>query len=90
MLELNWRAALAKIIQRRIDQGRSQAIARDQRPARAAAGGERLADHGRGELGRAVGRIDIERGEQERLYQPRVKRPLAGNRLADCLAGTRP
>ncbi len=35
-------------------------------------------------------RIDIERGEQERLDQPRVKRAVAGDHLADRLAGARP
>ena len=45
-------------------------VARNQRPAGAAAGGERLADHRGGEPCRAARRVDVERGEQQRLDQP--------------------
>ncbi len=76
MLEPHLRAAPLQQRQRRLDQRRAQAVARDQRPAGAAAGGKRFADHRGGKLGRAVRRIDIERGEQERLDQPPIQRPF--------------
>ena len=64
MLEQHRRAALLQQRKRGLDQRRAQAVARDQRPAGAAAGGERFADHRGGKLRRAVRRIDVERGEQ--------------------------
>ncbi len=87
MLEPHGGAALLQRVERRLDQRRAKPVARDQRPAGAAAGGERFADHRGGELRRAVRRVDVERGKQQRLDQPPIERPVAGDDLADGLAG---
>ena len=52
--------------QRRIDEGAPKPVARDQRPAGAAAGDQRLADHRAGERGRALRRLGVEGGQQQR------------------------
>ena len=70
MLHAHVGAALLQKRERRLDQGRAQAFARDQRPAGAAADRKRLADDRAGKPRRAVRRIDIERREQQRLDQP--------------------
>ena len=75
--------------ERRLDQGRAQAFARDQRPAGAAAHRQGFADDGAGEPRRALRRFDIERGEEKRLDQPLVGDALAGEDLADGFAGRR-
>ena len=76
--------------ERRLDQGRAQTFARNQRPAGAAADRKRLADDGAGKPRRSIGRVDIECGEEKRLDQPLVERAFAGDDLAHRLAGRRP
>ena len=90
MFQAHAGAALLQACQRRLDQRRSQSIARNQRPAGPAAGGERFPDHRARELRRSFRGIDIERGQQERLDQPPIERSFAGNDFADALARARP
>ena len=89
MAEPHRHAVLRQVGERRLDQGRAQAVAGDQRPAGGAAGGERLANHRAGELGGAERRRDVERRQQQRLDQARIEGPAAGDDLADRLAGAR-
>ena len=71
------------VTQRRFDEGCRQSVAREQRPIIAAAGDKRVADHRRGEFGGACRRFGVERGQQQRVEQPVVQRPLAVEHLAD-------
>ena len=73
-----------------LDQDRAQAVARDQGTAGLAARQQGLAHDRAGKPGRALGRIDIERGEQQRLHQPLVQRAVARDRAADQLVGACP
>ena len=67
-------AALLQISERRLDQGRAQTFARDQRPTGAAADRKRLADDGAGKPRRSIRRIDIECRKEKRLDQALVER----------------
>ena len=87
MPEPNAGALLLQQLDRRLDQDRAEAVARDQRPAGLAARQQRFAHHRAGKAGRALRRIDIERRQQQRLHQPLVKRALAGDGVADQLIG---
>ncbi len=82
MSELNGLASVPQQLDRGFDQDRAQPVAGDQRPAGLAARQQRFADDGAGEPRRALGRIDIEGGQQQRLHQPLVQRALARDRLA--------
>ena len=88
VLKAQHRAALLQMRQRRLDQRRAKALAGNQRPAGATAGGKRLADDGGGEPRRALRRIDVERREQKRLDQALIERAVAGDDVADRLAGS--
>ena len=90
MLQAHRGAALLQMGQRRLDQRRAQTLARNQRPAGAPAGGERLADDRAGKPRRALRRIDIERREQQRLDQPAIQHSVAGDDLADRFARPAP
>ena len=74
--------------QRRLDQRRAKTFTGDQRPAGAAAGGERFADDGRGEPRRALRRIDVQRRKQKRLDQAFIEHAVAGDDVTDRLAGS--
>ena len=50
MLKEHARTTLLQKRKRRLDERRAQAVAREQRPAGGAAGGERFADHRTGKL----------------------------------------
>ena len=90
MLHTHTGAALLQIGERRLDQGRTQTFARDQRPASAAADRKRLADDGAGKPRRSIRRIDIECRKEKRLDQALVERAFAGDDFAHRLAGRRP
>jgi hypothetical protein len=83
-------AVRAEIIERRRNEGRPQPVARDQRPARAAACPDGLAQHRAGERGRALGRRRIERRQQQRPEQAVIQRPAAGHDVADRGVARRP
>ena len=76
--------------QRRLDQRRTQSVTRNQRPASAPSGGERLADDRGRKPRRSLRRIDIERREQQRFDQPAIQYSIAGDDLADRFARRRP
>ena len=76
MTELHIGLALAQDIERRIDESVAQTVARDERPAGAPAGGERLADHGGGQHRGAFLRLGIQRRQQHRPDQPVKQAPL--------------
>ena len=88
MLQPHFGAALLQMRQRGLDQRRAKALAGNQRPAGATAGGERLADDGGGEPRRALRRIDVERGEEKRLDQALIEHAVAGDDVADRFAGS--
>ena len=90
MLHAHGGAVLLQIDERRLDQRRAQPLARNQRPAGAAAGGERLADDCRREPGRPLRRIDVQRCEKERFDQPMIEDTVTDDDLADGLACRRP
>ena len=85
MAELDRGALVLQQLDRGLDQNRAQAVARDQRPAGLPARQQRFPHDRAGQARRALGRIDIERRQQQRLHQPLVQRALAGDRVADQL-----
>ena len=84
--ELDAGALLLQQLDRGLDQDRAQALARDQRPAGLPARQQSFPHHRAGEPRRPLGRIDIQRRQQQRLHQPIVQRSLAGDGIADQLA----
>ena len=90
MLHAHRGAALLQIGQRRLDQRRAQAVARDQRPAGAAAGGERLADDRAASRAEPCGGSMLSAASSSGSTSRSIERPLAGDDLADRLAGRRP
>ena len=69
--------------QRRLDEGRRQSVAREQRTVAAPTRGQRFADHRGSEAGGACRRLGVERGQQQRPDQPVVQRPFAIDDVAD-------
>ena len=67
-----------------------EAVARDQRPAGLPARQQRFPHDRAGKARRALGRIDVERRQQQRLHQPPVERAFAGDRVADQLVRSLP
>ena len=90
MAELDAGALRLQQLERRLDQHRAEAVARDQRPAGLAARQQRFPHDRAGKPRRSLRRIDIERGQQQRLHQPLIQRALAGNGLADEFVRCRP
>ena len=80
-------AALAvQQLDRGIDQNRAQALAGDQRPAGLAARKQGFAHDRAGKTRRALGRIDVQRRQQQRLHQPLIQRSLARDGVTHQLA----
>jgi len=90
MPELDGGAVFLQQLDRGLDQHRTQTVARDQRPAGLAAGQQGFPHNRAGKARRALGRVDVERRQQQRLHQPLVQRALAGDRIADQFAGACP
>ena len=63
MPEPNARALISQQLDRRLDQDRTEAVARDQRSAGLASRQQRFAHHRAGKPGGALGRIDVQRRE---------------------------
>ena len=74
MSELDAGALALQQLDRGFDQNRAQALARDQRPASLSSRQQRFPHNGAGKPRRPLGRIDVERRQQQRLHQPLVKR----------------
>ncbi len=77
-------------LDRRFDQNRAQAVARNQRPASLSARQQGFPHHRAGKAGGPFGRIDVQRRKQQRLHQPLIKRSLAADGIADQFALRRP
>ena len=90
MAELDGGALVLQQLDRGLDQDRAQTVARDQRPAGLAARQQCFPHDRAGKARRALGRIDVERRQQQRLHQPLVQRPFGRDRLADQLVGPCP
>ncbi len=90
MAELDRGALVLQQLDRGLDQNRAQAVACDQRPAGLPARQQRFPHDRAGEARRALGRIDVERGQQQRLHQPLIQRAVAGDGVADELVGPCP
>ncbi len=86
MPELDAGALVLQQPDRGFDQHRAEAVARDQRPAGLSARQQRFPHHRAGKARRSLGRIDVQRRQQQRLHQPLVERALAGDGVADQLA----
>jgi hypothetical protein len=86
MPELDAGALVPQQPDRGFDQNRAQSVARDQRAAGVSPRQQRFPHHGAGEPRRPLGRIDVERRQQQRLHQPLVERALARDGVADPFA----
>src|SRR6516165_6348004 len=65
------------------DQHRAQTIASDQRATGLPARQQRLPHHRAGKPRRTLWRIEVQRGEQKRLYQPLIQRAVATDRFVN-------
>lgn len=83
MAKMNAGALGTQQFDRRLDQNIAKTSARDQRAARLAACQQRFAHDGAGQTSRTFRRIDIERGQQQWLYQTIVEDAFTANGIAD-------
>src|SRR5262245_948363 len=83
MVEADDSSPSPKIGERWIDEGRTQTVHGNERPAGGAATCQRLAHYGSGQPRRCHRRLGVERGQQDRPTQPLIERPVAVDDLAD-------